>query len=160
MKDENLKVGMWCTGTTSFCADIGKIEEIKRSTGSRKDLIYKIGNYWYFADNIKRYWEKELEELIGKGNEYVFIRPALITFNKEKYLVESIEFKENFLAKGRDFSLRLYMLRPSSLKSLYNIIVNELSEGKDKEDSYWSNWYWNKGGRNKVIKQEEDKECK
>ena len=139
MKDGNLKVGMWCRGRTSVNSDIGKIKAIERSTGSRKDLIYNIGLSWYFADQIQRHWEGDIEELIPKGCRIVFKNKVHLTNNAIEYDVLSIVHDNNFVVnvkgasrrdKDKRLALNLYSLRETTLRGLHHSIMKELGKNE------------------------------
>lgn len=53
MEKRTFKVGNTVIAQSETQGDEGKITEIRRSTGTRKDLLYRVGKNAYFANELK-----------------------------------------------------------------------------------------------------------
>ena len=131
MVDGEIGLGDLLFGECSICCHFGRVTNIHRSQGTRKGWLYTIqgvGSHSYFADQIKHWWWKELQVLIKEkyGDNYIYKDKPKITYQGEKYLVDSVTFFENFRAvlwnpKAREFKqVPLYMLRDKTLERLVN----------------------------------------
>lgn len=98
MIEGSIGLGDILLGENKCYSQFGKVTAIKQSSGSRKGLIYKIGINYFFADEIKHWWWKELQLLLKEkhGDTYTFIDKFKVTYNSKKYFADSVSFAENY----------------------------------------------------------------
>lgn len=125
MTEKDLHLGMVVYGRRKYTNEWGRIKEIKFSNGSRKGLIYKVGNEWFFADEICIDWFCILE-MIGRGNTYELKTPFKFTCGGKKVVATKVAIQDNYEIIGDGFRQRLYNLRKPTVKKLYWQIVEEL----------------------------------
>lgn len=128
MVDGEIGLGDLLYGECCVYAHFGKVAAMEQSKGARKGWIYKIDCGWYFADQIKHWWWKELQVLIKEkyGDNYIFKEKIKITYQGEKCLLDSVTFFENYCAilwnpKTREFrQAPIYMFKDKTLERIVN----------------------------------------
>lgn len=128
MVDGEIGLGDLLYGECCVYAHFGKVVAMEQSKGARKGWIYKIDCDWFFADQIKHWWWKELQVLIKEkyGDNYIFKEKIKITYQGEKCLLDSVTFFENYCAilwnpKAREFrQAPLYMFKDKTLERIVN----------------------------------------
>ena len=120
MKQGSICLGDILLGENKCYSQFGKVTAIKESSGSRKGLIYKIGIDYFFADEIKHWWWKELQLLLKEKhrNTYTFKDKFEVTYKAKKYLVSSVSFVKNY---------RLILI-DTQTKRLVEVPVYELND--------------------------------
>ena len=124
MTDKELKLGMVVCGRNKVYHDVGEIESIEPSTGSRKGLLYKVGINYFFADDIDVNWVC-INEIIGDGNIYELKKPFWFKLNGKRKVATKVCFKENYELIGDGFNVKIYELRQPTIRRLYWQIVEE-----------------------------------
>ena len=128
MVDGEIGLGDLLYGECCVYAHFGKVVAMEQSKGARKGWIYKIDCGWFFADQIKHWWWKELQVLIKEkyGDNYIFKEKIKITYQGEKCLLDSVTFFEYYCAilwnpKAREFrQAPLYMFKDKTLERIVN----------------------------------------
>lgn len=123
MIEGSIGLGDFLRGENGINCDVGCVTAMSQSTGSRKGMIYKIGFGWYFADEIKHDWWKELQYKIGLGKRYDYKKPIKITYKGKPYKAIRIEFEENYHVVLEDKSgvlvyEHIYLLSDKTLERL------------------------------------------
>lgn len=131
MKEGEIGLGDILRGTSFISTSFGKVTSMRQSTGSRKGMIYKIGNDWYFADEIEHDWWRELEAIMGKQHpigdnysEYYYKEPITLQWKRERYKAEGVYFKQNYrvvcssISTGEVIEIPIYDLRDYTLEKL------------------------------------------
>lgn len=125
MTDKDLRLGMVVCGSRKYVNECGRIEEIDLSRGSRKGLVYKVGNAYFFADEIDIDWYC-IFETIGLGNTYELKTPFKFTCGGKKVAVTKVALQDKFEIIGEGFRYPLYNLCKLTAKRLYWQILEEL----------------------------------
>lgn len=92
--EKTFKVGDPCIGINSAYYQQGEIKESEISTGARKERIYRVGINWFFADELRPWYDGMIAKLIGKDIQYRPKREICFTHDRIKYVVQAIVFNE------------------------------------------------------------------
>lgn len=126
MLEGSIGLGDILLGEKKYSSQFGKVTAIEQSSGSRKGLIYKIGIEYFFADEIKHWWWKELQLLLEEKhiNKYAFQNKFKVTYNGQKYLVDSVDFSANYrlvlvnTQTNRLVEVPIYELRDNTMEKV------------------------------------------
>lgn len=123
MIEGSIGLGDILRGSNCIQTDFGKVEGIHASTGSRKGMLYHIGNGYYFADEVEHDWWRELMYRIGNGHSYDYKEPIKLTYNRKRCKAIRVEFGSNYYvvcqtADGSTLNVHIYLLQDKTLERL------------------------------------------
>ena len=125
MVEGSIGLGDYLIGENSVCYELGCVTAMQQSTGSRKGMIYKIGNNWFFADEISHDWWRELQYKVGVSKRYDYKNPIKVIYNKKPYKAIRVVFDNNYYVVLEDKTgalvyERIYYLATKTLERLVN----------------------------------------
>ena len=101
MIEGSIGLGDILCGSNCIQTDFGKVEGIHASTGSRKGMLYHIGN----------------------GHSYDYKEPIKLTYNRKRCKAIRVEFGSNYYvvcqtADGSTLNVHIYLLQDKTLERL------------------------------------------
>lgn len=142
MATREFKVGDYVIGKNNANCEVGKVEDKQMSTGSRKEMIYKVGVNWFFADEMEYDYHAMIRAMIGNIGGVKPFKPYdkkfTFTHKKVKHTLAVLCLSSSFAyivtEKGDLFCLS-YMT-DAQVKRLYEFLV----EAMEAKIPFYSGW--------------------
>ena len=86
MATTDFRIGNYVIAEDSTYSQRGQITETRMSAGSRKEMIYKVGINWFFADEMKFDFEAMIKEIVKSKDRILPLRnyDKLLRFRHKK----------------------------------------------------------------------------
>ena len=127
-----------CIGSNSFTNERGEVTDVKMSTGTRKELIYKIKYNWFFADELKPWYDGMIKQIIGEDVDYA--PNKVLKFNHQgiTYTITAIKYNSYIgccyvkvdkvegtaRINDKERGIGFYALRPKQIERIYKKLFN------------------------------------
>ena len=135
---EKFKIGDMVIGENNVCFQKGEIINIMPSMGARKELIYNVGINWFFADELRTWYDGKIKKIIGADVDYIPNKVIKFTHDGVVYTIKAIKYYTktewcylkvdkingtNWMNEN-ERGIGFYALMPKQIERIYNKIFS------------------------------------